>query len=116
MNLAIPGGPKYEPLFRDADPSEDDWNEFNDINKIIVRVPLELNTRLPSHSCTIPLPRCVEVPNYHDPAVCLIKSDDPELPPFYFDPSLNPISSRGLLTFDNIYASEIFTESSSSWG
>ena len=34
QNMAIPGGPKFEPLFRDADVDEDDWNEFNDINKI----------------------------------------------------------------------------------
>ena len=38
LNLAIPGGPKFEPLFRDHDADEDDWNEFNDINKI-VRAP-----------------------------------------------------------------------------
>ena len=40
LNLAIPGGPKFEPLFRDHDADEDDWNEFNDINKIVrVRRP-----------------------------------------------------------------------------
>ena len=37
LNLAIPGGPKFEPLFRDHDADEDDWNEFNDINKIAAR-------------------------------------------------------------------------------
>ena len=37
LNLAIPGGPKFEPLHRDLDKDEDDWNEFNDINKIIIR-------------------------------------------------------------------------------
>ena len=37
LNLAIPGGPKFEPLFRDHDADEDDWNEFNDINKIVLR-------------------------------------------------------------------------------
>ena len=36
LNLAIPGGPKFEPLFRDHDADEDDWNEFNDINKIVL--------------------------------------------------------------------------------
>ena len=111
LNLAIPGGPKYEPLFRDQDPSEDDWNEFNDINKIIVRVPIRTEYKVAFPFLYNSLPRCVEVPTYHNPAVCLIKSDDPELPPFYYDPSLNPISSRGLLTFSNIYASEIFSSS-----
>jgi len=36
LNVAIPGGPKFEPLFRD-NYEEDDWNEFNDIHKIIIR-------------------------------------------------------------------------------
>jgi hypothetical protein len=37
LNMCIPGGPKYEPLFRDMDTRDEDWNEFNDINKIIIR-------------------------------------------------------------------------------
>jgi pre-mRNA-processing factor 8 len=37
LNLAIPGGPKFEPLFRDVYEEDEDWNEFNDINKIVVR-------------------------------------------------------------------------------
>jgi pre-mRNA-processing factor 8 len=32
--MAIPGGPKFEPLFRDTDPADEDWDEFNDINKV----------------------------------------------------------------------------------
>jgi pre-mRNA-processing factor 8 len=34
LNMAIPGGPKFEPLYRDMDTFDEDWNEFNDINKI----------------------------------------------------------------------------------
>ena len=37
LNMAIPGGPKFEPMFRDADARDEDWNEFNDINKLIIR-------------------------------------------------------------------------------
>jgi pre-mRNA-processing factor 8 len=37
LNMAIPGGPKFEPLYRDIFEEDEDWNEFNDINKIIVR-------------------------------------------------------------------------------
>ena len=29
--MAIPGGPKFEPLFRDNLDEDEDWNEFNDI-------------------------------------------------------------------------------------
>ena len=35
--MAIPGGPKFEPLFKDGDAADEDWNEFNDINKLIIR-------------------------------------------------------------------------------
>jgi pre-mRNA-processing factor 8 len=37
LNMAIPGGPKFEPLYRDMDGDEEDWNEFNDIHKIVIR-------------------------------------------------------------------------------
>ena len=36
LNMAIPGGPKFEPLYRNVE-DDDDWNEFNDIHKIIIR-------------------------------------------------------------------------------
>lgn len=35
LNLAIPGGPKFEPLYRDVGLDDEDWNEFNDIGKVI---------------------------------------------------------------------------------
>jgi len=38
--MAIPGGPKFEPMFRDLEDEDEDWNEFNDINKIIIRQPI----------------------------------------------------------------------------
>ncbi len=40
LNMAIPGGPKFEPLFKDMDGDDEDWNEFNDIHKVIVRQPI----------------------------------------------------------------------------
>ena len=46
LNVAIPGGPKYEPLVKDAAILEDDWNEFNDINKIIIRQPIPTEYRI----------------------------------------------------------------------
>ena len=36
LNMAIPSGPKFEPLFRDLD-NDEDWNEFDDLHKIIIR-------------------------------------------------------------------------------
>ncbi|KAL6140086.1 hypothetical protein ACLB2K_058387 [Fragaria x ananassa] len=40
------GGPKFEPLFRDTETGEEDWNEFNDINKLIIRSPLRSEYRI----------------------------------------------------------------------
>ena len=40
LNMCIPGGPKFEPMFRDMDTRDEDWNEFNDINKLIIRSPI----------------------------------------------------------------------------
>lgn len=46
LNVSIPGGPKYEPLVKDAAILDDDWNEFNDINKIIIRQPIRTEYRI----------------------------------------------------------------------
>jgi hypothetical protein len=54
LNMCIPGGPKFEPMFRDMDTRDEDWNEFNDINKLIIRSPIrteyKVRLRLPSAS------------------------------------------------------------------
>jgi pre-mRNA-processing factor 8 len=46
LNVAIPGGPKFEPLYRDAYEEDEDWNEFNDINKIIIRHPVRTEYKI----------------------------------------------------------------------
>lgn len=47
-------------------------------------------------------PRKVELSPYHNPAVCFIKNDDPELPAFYFDEVINPISAYKMEKFKNL--------------
>ena len=46
--MAIPCGPKFEPLCRDMYAEDEDWNEFNDINKLQRHIPFpkELMTQL----------------------------------------------------------------------
>jgi len=90
LNMAIPGGPKFEPLYRDLDYDED-WNEFNDINKLIIRVPIRTEYRVAYPYLYNNRPRKVHLSVYHYPANLYIKSKDPALPAFYFDPILNPI-------------------------
>eukprot|EP01040_Poterioochromonas_malhamensis_P001445 gene1445-1533_t len=94
LNLAIPGGPKFEPLFRDtAGVDEEDWNEFNDINKIIVRHQLRTEYRIAFPFLYNSRPRSVCLAPYHYPSLYYIKADDPDLPSYYFDPVINPISA-----------------------
>jgi len=91
LNLAIPGGPKFEPLFRDADPADEDWNEFNDIHKIIIRHPIRTESRIAFPFLYNNRPRKVYMAPYHHPAVCYMKTEDPSLPAYFWDPLINPI-------------------------
>lgn len=95
LNLAIPGGPKFEPLVKDQQLiGDEDWNEFNDINKIIIRQPIRTEYRISFPYLYNSLPYHVHLPWYHTPSVVFIKTEDPDLPAFYFDPLINPISHR----------------------
>jgi pre-mRNA-processing factor 8 len=38
-------------------------------------------------------PRKVRLANYHYPMVMYIKAEDPELPAFYYDPLVHPITT-----------------------
>ncbi|RIA83490.1 PRP8 pre-mRNA processing factor 8 [Glomus cerebriforme] len=112
LNLAIPAGPKFEPLYRDMDAADDDWNEFNDINKIIIRQPIRTEYKIAFPFLYNSLPRSVQVSWYHEPSVVYIRAEDPDLPAFYFDPIINPISSRNV-TAQNLrilHEDEIFNE------
>lgn len=94
LNIALPGGPKFEPLFRDTDPYDEDWNEFNDINKVIIRGLIRSEYKVAYPHLYNSLPRSVHIDFYHEPKNVYIKTDDPDLPAFYFDPMINPISQR----------------------
>lgn len=94
LNLAIPGGPKFEPLVRDVGPAEEDWNEFNDINKIIIRHQIRTEYRIAFPYLYNSRPYKVHLSWYHYPTVVFIKTEDPDLPAFYFDPLINPIAPK----------------------
>ena len=93
LNVAIPGGPKFEPLFKEDEYENDDWNEFNDVSKVIVRNQIRTEYRIAFPFLYNSRPRKVSLGTYHTPASCYIKNSDPELPPYYFDPLINPISA-----------------------
>jgi pre-mRNA-processing factor 8 len=64
LNAAIPGGPKFEPLFRDVDEDED-WNDFNDVSKIIIRQPIRTEYRIAFPHVYNSRPRKVRLAPYH---------------------------------------------------
>ncbi|PQE33461.1 hypothetical protein CJF32_00003354 [Rutstroemia sp. NJR-2017a WRK4] len=96
LNVAIPGGPRFEPLYKDVDPNEEDFGEFNAIDRIIFRAPIRTEYRVAFPFLYNSLPRSVKLSWYSHPQVVYVRAEDPSLPAFYFDPVINPISSRSV--------------------
>ena len=96
LNVAIPGGPRFEPLYKDVDPNDEDFGEFNAIDRIIFRAPIRTEYRVAFPYLYNSLPRSVKHSWYSYPQVVYVRAEDPSLPAFYFDPIINPISSRSV--------------------
>ncbi|KAK2810848.1 Pre-mRNA-processing-splicing factor 8 [Emmonsiellopsis sp. PD_5] len=96
LNVAIPGGPRFEPLYKDVDPNDEDFGEFNAIDRIIFRAPIRTEYRVAFPYLYNSLPRSVKLSWYSHPQIVYVRTDDPSLPAFYFDPVINPISSRSV--------------------
>jgi len=96
LNVAIPGGPRFEPLYKDVDPNDEDFGEFNAIDRIIFRAPIRTEYRVAFPYLYNSLPRSVQLSWYSYPQVVYVNAEDPNLPAFYFDPVINPISSRSV--------------------
>jgi len=63
--MAIPGGPKLELLYCDMDMFDEDWNEFDNINKVIIQQQICTEYRVAfSHLYNL-LPRSVHLSPYH---------------------------------------------------
>ncbi|KAG2116792.1 NUC071 domain-containing protein [Suillus clintonianus] len=106
LNLAIPGGPKFEPLYRDMDAFDEDWNEFNDVNKVIIRQQIRTEYKVAFPHLYNSLPRSVHLSPYHSPKNILFgpngaEDNDFELPdvvqPFLEDKPLeNDLTADGI--------------------
>ncbi|KAF1990334.1 pre-mRNA-processing-splicing factor 8 [Aulographum hederae CBS 113979] len=96
LNVAIPGGPRFEPLFKDIDPQGEDFGEFNAIERIIFRSPIRTEYRVAYPYVYNSMPRSVRLTWHSYPQPVLVKPESPDLPAFYFDPIINPISSRNV--------------------
>ncbi|KAB5570869.1 pre-mRNA processing splicing factor 8 [Coniochaeta sp. 2T2.1] len=96
LNVALPGGPRFEPLYKDIDPNDEDFGEFNAIDRIIFRNPIRTECRVAYPYLYNSLPRSVQLSWHSHPQVVYTRTEDPDLPAFHFDPSINPISSRAV--------------------
>lgn len=96
LNVAIPGGPRFEPLYKDVDPNDEDFGEFNAIDRIIFRQPIRTEYRVTFPYLYNSLPRSVRLAWYSHPQAVYVQTEDKDLPAFYFDPIINPISSRSV--------------------
>ncbi|KAL6850854.1 pre-mRNA-splicing factor 8 [Amphichorda felina] len=94
LNVALPGGPRFEPLYKDINPNDEDFGEFNAIDRIIFRNPIRTEFRVAFPYLYNSLPRSVHLTWYSYPQVVFNRADDPDLPTFHFDRRINPISSR----------------------
>jgi len=93
LNLAIPGGPKFEPLHWDLIEHDEDWNEFNDIRKIIIRGQIWTEHWIAFPFIYNSKPWSVEIAVYHEPPILFIKNEEPFVEPYKFDATFNPISA-----------------------
>ncbi|KKA30251.1 hypothetical protein TD95_002221 [Thielaviopsis punctulata] len=96
LNVAFPGGAKFEPLYKDIDPNDEDFGEFNAIDRIIFRTPTRTESRVAYPYLYNSLPRSVHLSWYSHPQVVYSKPESPDLPAFHFDRRLHPISSRNV--------------------
>lgn len=94
LNVALPGGPRFEPLYKDINPNDEDFGEFNAIDRIIFRNPIRTEFRVAYPYLYNSLPRSVHLSWHSYPQVVFNRADNPDLPTFHFDRRINPISSR----------------------
>jgi hypothetical protein len=78
----------------DMETRDEDWNEFNDINKLIIRAPIRTEYRIAFPYLYNSRPRSVRLSAYHRPMVMYVKQDDPDLPAFFFDQLIHPIGAH----------------------
>jgi len=114
LNMAIPGGPKFEPLFKDLENENEDWNEFNDIHKIIIRNHIRTEYKIAFPYLYNSRPRRVYLETYHYPTNCYIKAEDPDLPAYYFDPILSPLThyKTGKVSSGSLLPEDVLDEDS----
>ncbi|CAI5756086.1 unnamed protein product [Candida verbasci] len=96
LNLALPGGPKFEVLHKESiyNPELDDFTEFNAIDRIIFRNPIQTiqKVELPYlYNSFVKQIYLVPYFNEINNSKCSLISNDSSLPLFTFNTKFNPI-------------------------
>lgn len=91
LNTALPGGPKFEPLYKDKinNPLIEDTTEFNSIDRIIFRVPIRSEYKVAYPYLYNSFVKDVSFGSFHEPIRCYSK--DRGTRSFDYKGSLNPI-------------------------
>eukprot|EP00792_Barthelona_sp_PAP020_P004627 TRINITY_DN2246_c0_g1_i1.p1 TRINITY_DN2246_c0_g1~~TRINITY_DN2246_c0_g1_i1.p1 ORF type:complete len:2283 (-),score=561.88 TRINITY_DN2246_c0_g1_i1:22-6870(-) len=98
LNLVIPGGPKFEPLFKDDEYETDVWNEFNDLRKVIFRQKIITMYRIALPYLFNSRPRNLKRIQHSYPFVQTVK---PKHDFTFSNDQLHPIQRRDLWHDDN---------------
>lgn len=93
LNVTVPGGPKFEPLYKEKYSAEaEDFTEFNSIESIIIRTPLRNEGKVAFPFLYNSFIKNVTVGPYYDSPKCFcLESDIDEYPGLLFNPKFNPI-------------------------
>lgn len=91
LNVALPGGPKFEPLSKDVDPENEDFDEFNALERIIFRVPIRTEYRVAFPFLYNSQTTGAVSSWYHEPFLVHVPNDDPESGAFIFGEDLSPV-------------------------
>lgn len=91
LNASLPGGPRFEPLYKDIDPNEEDIGEFNAIDRIIFRGETRNEFRVAYPYLYNSLPRGVHLSWHSHPQVVFARAENPDLPAFHIDKDIHII-------------------------
>lgn len=91
INVALPGGPKFEPLHKDSNPDDEDFSEFNALDRVIYRRPIRSEYRVAYPYLYNSLVDGVCSSWYSYPMHLYVQDDDPDMPAFSFSEKYSTI-------------------------
>lgn len=106
LNVVVPGGPKYEPLYKDKinDRDNEDFTEFNSIDRIIFRIPIKTEYKVAYPYLYNSFVKDVSVSWYHDSINTYVRDQETDTEnksqgrSFNFHLSYNPIIPHNFST------------------